>query len=97
MVNWFLKKSCRDVNIRGQRVAVSLQYEEIPHNMGGSLAGDFQPSAACKFLDLPPGLASPFDVGLRPVLTENSPQESFPGARTTENSSLNCFPGARTQ
>ena len=28
--------------------------KEIPHNMGGSLAGEFQPSAACKFLDLPP-------------------------------------------
>ena len=28
---------------------------EIPHNMGGSLAGDFQPSAACKTLDYPPG------------------------------------------
>ena len=34
--------------------------KEIPHNMDGSLAGEFQPSAACKFLDLPPGLASPF-------------------------------------
>ena len=28
--------------------------KEIPHNMGGSLTDDFQPSAACKFLDLPP-------------------------------------------
>ncbi len=27
--------------------------KEIPHNMGGSLTDDFQPSAACKFLDLP--------------------------------------------
>ncbi len=35
----------------------------MSHNMDGSLAGDFQPSAACKFLDLPPGLASLFDVG----------------------------------
>ena len=34
--------------------------KEIPHNMGGSLTDDFQPSAACKFLDLPSGLASPF-------------------------------------
>ena len=31
----------------------------------------------------------------RPVLTENSPLESFPGVRTTENSALCCFPGAR--
>ena len=30
-------------------------FKEIPHNMGGSLTDDFQPSAACKFLDLPPG------------------------------------------
>ena len=30
------------------------QLKEIPHNMDGSLAGDYQPSAACKFLDLPP-------------------------------------------
>ena len=29
--------------------------KEIPHNMGGSLAGDFQPSAPCKTLDYPPG------------------------------------------
>ena len=29
--------------------------KEIPHNVGGSLTDDFQPSAACKFLDLPPG------------------------------------------
>ena len=28
--------------------------KEIPHNMGSSLTDDFQPSAACKFLDLPP-------------------------------------------
>ena len=28
--------------------------------MGGSLTDDFQPFAACKFLDLPPGLVSPF-------------------------------------
>ena len=28
--------------------------KEIPHNPGSRLAGDFQPSAACKFLDLPP-------------------------------------------
>ena len=28
--------------------------KEIPHNMGGSLTDDFQPSAVCKFLDLPP-------------------------------------------
>jgi len=34
--------------------------KKMPHNMGGSLAGEFQPSATCKFLDLPPGLASPF-------------------------------------
>ena len=29
-------------------------FKEILHNMGGSLTDDFQPSAACKFLDLPP-------------------------------------------
>jgi hypothetical protein len=28
--------------------------KEIPHNLGGSLTDDLQPSAACKFLDLPP-------------------------------------------
>jgi hypothetical protein len=37
-------------------------FKEIPHNPGSRLAGDFQPSAACKFLDLPPGLASPFSL-----------------------------------
>ena len=26
----------------------------IPHNMGGSLTDDFQPSAVCKYLGLPP-------------------------------------------
>ena len=31
-----------------------IQLREIPHNMGGSLTDDFQPSAVCKFLDLPP-------------------------------------------
>jgi hypothetical protein len=30
------------------------QFEETPHNTGSRLTGDFQPSAACKFLDLPP-------------------------------------------
>ena len=30
--------------------------KQIPHNVGGSLTDDFQPSAACKFLDLPPSL-----------------------------------------
>jgi len=43
-------------------IPISDQIKEIPHNMDGSLTGDFQPSAACKFLDLPPGLASPFSL-----------------------------------
>jgi len=53
-------------------------------NSAAHLAVPFAISAACRFLDLPLGLASPFkwgsapfDGGLRPVLTENSPQESF--------------------
>ena len=49
--------------------------KEIPHNMGGSLTDDFQPSAVCKFLDLPPGAC-------QPVLAEICPLDRFPGART---------------
>ena len=41
------------------------------------------------------GLPAPSTGVCRPVLAENSPPESFPGARTTENSPLDCFPGAR--
>jgi hypothetical protein len=41
---------------------VSENLKETPHNAGSRLAGDFQPYAACKFLDLPPGLASPFSL-----------------------------------
>ena len=37
--------------------------KEIPHNVGGSLTDDFQPSAACKFLDLPPGACQPVRRG----------------------------------
>ena len=29
--------------------------KEIPHNARGPLAGEFQPLAACKILDYPPG------------------------------------------
>ena len=29
--------------------------KEIPHNARGPLAGEFQPLAACKNLDYPPG------------------------------------------
>ena len=36
-------------------LAMAERLKEIPHNMGGSLTGDFQPSAACKTLDYPPG------------------------------------------
>ena len=50
------------------------------------------------------GPAGPFNGGLparstgacRPVLTENSPPDCFPGVRTTENSPPDCFPGVRT-
>ena len=49
--------------------------KQIPHNVGGSLTDDFQPSAACKFLDLPPGAC-------QPVLAEICPLDRFPGART---------------
>ena len=41
---------------------ISAILKELPHNIGGGLAGEFQPSAACKFLDLPPGLVSPFSL-----------------------------------
>ena len=37
--------------------------KQIPHNVGGSLTDDFQPSAACKFLDLPPGACQPVRRG----------------------------------
>ena len=36
------------------QIPIGLTVKEIPHNMGSSLTDDFQPSAACKFLDLPP-------------------------------------------
>ena len=36
--------------------------KEISHNARGPLAGEFQPPAACKFLDLPPGSADPFSL-----------------------------------
>ena len=37
--------------------------KQIPHNVGRSLTDDFQPSAACKFLDLPPGTCQPVRRG----------------------------------
>ena len=35
------------------QIPIGLTVKEIPHNMGSSLTDDFQPSAACKFLDFP--------------------------------------------
>ena len=35
------------------QIPIGLTVKEIPHNTGSSLTDDFQPSAACKFLDFP--------------------------------------------
>jgi len=35
--------------------SVVATFKEIPHNARGPLAGEFQPLAACKNLDYPPG------------------------------------------
>ena len=35
------------------QIPIGLTVKEIPHNTGGSLTDDFQPSIARKFLDFP--------------------------------------------
>jgi hypothetical protein len=37
-------------------------FKELPHNTAAHLAVPFPTSAACRFLDLPPGSADPFSL-----------------------------------